>query len=217
MARPKADWEKIYNEYRTGQYSNRVLGTRNNISEAAIRKKAKAEGWKKDLIDAYQSEVQNLLIESEPEEEQDSAKCEPEESTQKEDKKPKTDGERKEDRDTVRDAARVAVEVVRDHRKDITKLKGLARTLSTMLDNALNNKDDDKKKKAREDLKEVSSHTESATDMTLKLSRIHSECIKLERTSFNLDKKDRDPTADTDVTIDERIKKRMEKLKNARK
>ncbi|GAB2799047.1 hypothetical protein GCM10027040_27580 [Halomonas shantousis] len=43
------DWEAIEAEYRTGRFSLRQLADRHGPSEAAIRKKIKAQGWKKDL------------------------------------------------------------------------------------------------------------------------------------------------------------------------
>lgn len=49
MAKSKADWERIEQEYRAGQLSIREIAARNGISEGAIRKRAKRDGWKRDL------------------------------------------------------------------------------------------------------------------------------------------------------------------------
>lgn len=43
------DWVAIEADYRTGKHSNRELSRLHGPSEAAIRKKANAEGWSKDL------------------------------------------------------------------------------------------------------------------------------------------------------------------------
>jgi len=45
MAKP--DWEAIEREYRAGDSSIRALAEKHGVSDTAIRKKAKAEGWEK--------------------------------------------------------------------------------------------------------------------------------------------------------------------------
>ncbi|WP_145532058.1 hypothetical protein [Yersinia kristensenii] len=45
----KPDWEKIEAEYRAGLFSVREIATRQSISHTAINKRAKAEGWERDL------------------------------------------------------------------------------------------------------------------------------------------------------------------------
>lgn len=49
IARRKIDWETIYREYRADQFSIREIARQCGCSEGAIRKKAKAMGWKRDL------------------------------------------------------------------------------------------------------------------------------------------------------------------------
>lgn len=44
-----AEWSRIQREYLEGEYSIREIADRNEISEAAIRKRAKAEGWEKPV------------------------------------------------------------------------------------------------------------------------------------------------------------------------
>ncbi|AJJ62328.1 hypothetical protein [Yersinia aldovae] len=45
----KPDWEKIEAEYRAGLFSVREIATQQGISHTAINKRAKAEGWERDL------------------------------------------------------------------------------------------------------------------------------------------------------------------------
>jgi len=207
----KIDWEEIYNDYRTGKYSNRAMGSKHGISEAAIRKRAKKEGWKKELISAYQEEVETQLIEIDSQEKQDGAQCEPYKSSQS-GPKIKTDKDREKDRDVVKDAAKIGVEVVREHRKDIRTLKESAGKIGKIISGVLSS-DEAERSVAVARFSELTSHTETVTDVLNKLTRIHSECIKLERTAFNLDKKEGKETSNTD--LDERIKARMTKKKNA--
>ena len=49
MARKRVDWEAVEKDYRTGQHSLRELGEKHGCNNALIARKAKAEGWKKDL------------------------------------------------------------------------------------------------------------------------------------------------------------------------
>jgi hypothetical protein len=44
-----AEWSRIQNEYLAGEDSIREIADRHEISEAAIRKKAKAEGWERPV------------------------------------------------------------------------------------------------------------------------------------------------------------------------
>jgi hypothetical protein len=49
--RHKPDWEAIESQYRAGILSLRAVATQFGIAEGAIRKKAKAKGWQRDLDD----------------------------------------------------------------------------------------------------------------------------------------------------------------------
>lgn len=213
MTRSKIDWEKVYNDFRTGRHSNRALGTMYNVSEAAIRKKAKKEKWTKDLVQSYQSEIQNTLIEEDAKdkEKQESTQREPDESTQEEPLK--SDKDREDDRDLVKDAAKIGASVIREHRKDIKRLTGITKKILSIVEKVLNLDDyeDDEKKKIEEKLSSISTAHESITDIVSKLSRVNSERIKLERQAYNMDSKEAE-TSNQD--LDSRIKSRMNKLKN---
>ena len=65
MADKTPDWEAIHAEYRAGQLSNVLLGKKHGISEGAIRKRAKAEGWQKDLAGAVRERVREKLVREE--------------------------------------------------------------------------------------------------------------------------------------------------------
>jgi len=59
------DWEAVEREYRAGQLSVREIAGRNGISEGAIRKKAKQNGWQRDLSGQVRQRVRTESVRSE--------------------------------------------------------------------------------------------------------------------------------------------------------
>ncbi|MBD1399450.1 hypothetical protein [Pelovirga terrestris] len=57
MNRIKTDWETISRHYRAGCRSLRDIGNEYGISEAAIRKRAKKEGWPRDLSEQIKAKA----------------------------------------------------------------------------------------------------------------------------------------------------------------
>jgi len=109
MAAKQPDWEAIERAYRAGALSIRTIAERNGISDTAIRKKAKASGWKRDLSEQVRKEVRNKLVRGEVRDEQ----C----------ANPERDAE------IVEEAAEEGARVVRSHRRDIRKATNLANLL----------------------------------------------------------------------------------------
>lgn len=60
--RKQIDWEAIDREYAAGMLSVREIARRYSCSETAIRKRAKAEGWERDLSARVQKEVRRKLV-----------------------------------------------------------------------------------------------------------------------------------------------------------
>ena len=63
--RPKVrtlPWSDIKADYRTGAYSNVALARLYDCAEAAIRRRAKAEGWSKDLLGKTREEARRKLV-----------------------------------------------------------------------------------------------------------------------------------------------------------
>lgn len=56
-SRPRYDWAAVERDYRTGTYSNRELSRLHGPSEAAIRSKAKAGNWTRDLSEQIRQRV----------------------------------------------------------------------------------------------------------------------------------------------------------------
>lgn len=55
------DWERIEIDYRTGTRSTRELGAEHGVSHTAINKRAKAEGWVKDLHAKVKAKADSLV------------------------------------------------------------------------------------------------------------------------------------------------------------
>ena len=59
MAKP--DWEAIESAYRAGLLSLREIAAQHGISDTAIRKRAKKDGWTRDLAAKIQSKADDLV------------------------------------------------------------------------------------------------------------------------------------------------------------
>lgn len=102
--RPEIDWEAIDREYAAGMLSVREIARRYSCSEGAIRKRAKAEGWERDLTAKVQKEVRRKLV---------------------------RDGVRTEasEKEIIEQASETGVTVVKLHRKSIQKSQGIVDSL----------------------------------------------------------------------------------------
>jgi uncharacterized membrane protein len=68
MAQPKKaapDWERIEGDYRAGVLSVREIAASQGISHTAIQKRAKAEGWVRDLSKRIQDKAEALVAKRE--------------------------------------------------------------------------------------------------------------------------------------------------------
>jgi hypothetical protein len=63
--RTLADWESIERDYRAGVLSIREIGKIHDVSDTAIRKKAKAADWQRDLTDKVNEKVRTELVRGE--------------------------------------------------------------------------------------------------------------------------------------------------------
>ncbi len=59
--RSQSDWERIEVQYRAGVMSLREIAGKHGITEGAIRKKAKAEGWDRDLEAKVKAKAEALV------------------------------------------------------------------------------------------------------------------------------------------------------------
>ncbi|POA52120.1 MULTISPECIES: hypothetical protein [unclassified Pseudomonas] len=109
MSIKQPDWEVIERAYRAGALSIRTIADRNGVSDTAIRKKAKALGWERDLSDQVRKEVRNKLVRGEVRNDQGA--------------------NRELDAEIIEEAAEEGAQVVRSHRRDIRKATNLANLL----------------------------------------------------------------------------------------
>lgn len=96
--KPKTDWEAIEANYRAGILSLREIGREHGVSDTAIRKRAKAEGWERDLTAQVKVRARVKLV--------------------------RTDGSHgqraRTDAEIIEEASDTQVSVVRSHRRDIS-------------------------------------------------------------------------------------------------
>jgi hypothetical protein len=103
------DWALIEREYRAGQLSIAEIARQSGITRGAIQKRAKRDGWARDLLPAVQAKVKDKLV-------RDAA---PEGALEAE---------------AVDAAAARAVEVVRQHRGLLSRLNRIATRLTLDLE-----------------------------------------------------------------------------------
>lgn len=110
--RKSVDWEVVEREFRAGQLSIREIARQHGATDTAIRKRAKAKGWARDLAERVAAKVRSDLVRGEV--------CTPEERELS-------------DREAIDVAAARGVELVRQHRvalyRDGERLDALAKKL----------------------------------------------------------------------------------------
>jgi vacuolar-type H+-ATPase subunit I/STV1 len=163
------DWEAIEREYRVGQLSLRELARQHSISDKAIRKRAAAQGWDRDLTEKVNQKVRTALVRTEV---RTSNACGPTE------------------REAIEAAAARGVEVVRSHRTLLGRLRRIADTLLGRMEDHLQVASIPDPKERREALSAIGLHLgdrESPADLMEKTSRAIGRLIPLERQAFHLD------------------------------
>lgn len=176
--RRRADWEAIERDYRTGQFSDQELADKhgNVVSRQAISKRAKVQGWQKDLSREVRQATKAKLIAEQVAE--------------------KVAGEvaervAKSGNATVQAvlaAAETNKQVILGHRRDIAKVHGLTMTLVANLEAAAAEKD----KKKRLPIGELVLSAQRAGQSLARLQQ-------MERVAFGLDEPD-DPAGAAGVS-----------------
>jgi len=197
-AKPPTDWEAIEKEYRAGQLSEAQIARQYNISRAAIQKKAKKNGWNRDLSEKVRTEVAARLVAEGLQEARGSA--------------------------TIEMAAARGVALVREHRQDIGTNRKAVTKLIDELHSVIEHRGeieedieaetaDDKggKRRARM-LAAVALPSRAQTASTL--AQALRTLIPLERQAFSLDKPDDGPddAAQRVATATEELFNRLDRL-----
>ncbi len=117
----KIDWELGEKLYRAGQLSIRIIASRIGCSDTALRKKARKEGWARDLSKKVSAAVRNELVRnpsSQPLAREPDARTEAQ---------------------IIQEAAFTTIEVVRGHRVLLSRAKAIGERLFSQLDEASQN------------------------------------------------------------------------------
>ncbi|MHC8295327.1 hypothetical protein [Pseudomonas sp. LB3P58] len=162
------------------------VADRNGISDTAIRKKAKASGWARDLSEQVRKEVRNKLVRGEVRDEQ----C----------ANPERDAE------IVEEAAEEGAQVVRSHRRDIRKATNLANLLMDDLLTTISKREeiedaiDEETKEDSNGMRRATMHSAVSLPSNAKTLFQLSSAMKnlqvLERQAFGLDDKEQPGDSD---------------------
>ena len=175
--RQRYDWAAVERDYRTGQYSNRELSRLHGPSEAAIRAKAKAQAWQKDLSEKIRQRVKEKT-----------SRAVAREVVQAET-----------DEEIIERAAEAGADIVHGHQKMLRRAKGLTETLMEQLEEQLERGSMRVMNKAG-DVVEVDIPLDYAgktlSNATVAMERV----VKLQRQAYGLDV---DAGAGTGKSLDE--------------
>ncbi len=185
--KPRADWEAIERDYRAGFLSIKEMARVYGLSDAGIHKRAKKEGWTRDLSVKVQNKVRDALVRQE----MVSAGLHPYD--------PQTENQ------IVDNAAAQVVAVVRGHRASLQRLTAVAESLlSELNDQTINREayaelgellrsDDPNMQDRRNDLYNKIISGNNRIDGVKKLSDTLKNIIQLERQAFNISDVEEDP------------------------
>lgn len=173
MSKTAIDWEAVEREYRAGQLSNRMIAEKHGISDTAIRKRAKAQGWSKDLTEKVRQEVRSQLVRAEV-------------------RTPRVS-----DREVIEVAAATGAQVVRTHRKDIRTAADIVGLLMGQLLDAASNREELAEAIEEETANDETGHRraklyraislQSHAAIVRDLSTAAKNLVQLERQAYNLD------------------------------
>ncbi|HDL5075589.1 TPA: hypothetical protein PXD84_005801 [Pseudomonas aeruginosa] len=196
-----ADWESIERAYRAGALSIRTIADRHGVSDTAIRKKAKALGWERDLSEQVRKEVRNKLVRGEV---RDPHYANPER-----------------DAEIIEEAAEEGARVIRSHRRDIRKATNLADLLMDDLLMTISRREeiyetiedetcDDGNGMRRANMQAAIALPSNAKTL-YQLSSAMKNLQVLERTAYGLDGDSKQPAPHEDLTDDE-LERRIAQL-----
>lgn len=201
----KTDWERIEVDYRAGVLSVREIASQQGISHTAINKRAKAEGWERDLNAKISSKADALVSRREV-------------STQVSTERAVSE------RQLIEANAEVIANVRMEHRGDIRKARALTNALLSELESecsdvdALNQlgellrREDDKGMDKLNDLyhKIISlpGRVKSMKDLADSLKNL----IGLERQAYGLDNPDAGKKSTVNDKSDDELTRRIQEL-----
>lgn len=118
------DWETIERVYRAGVISLREIARAHSISDTAIRKRAKAEGWERDLTEKVKERARSKLVRDDGSQSGSHPQRE------------------RTDREIVEEASETQVYVVKAHRRDIASGRNILGKLFDELNDAIDHREE---------------------------------------------------------------------------
>lgn len=191
--KPAPDWERIEVDYRAGLLSTREIAVANGVSHTAINKRAKKDGWVRDLKAKIQAKAEELVSRRVVSTEVSSQKAATE-------------------RQIIEANAERIAQVRGEHRSDINRLRSLALSLLSELEGQGATLEDleklgemlraeDKGGQDRlNDLYHKIISTPGRVDSGKKVAEMLKNAIGMEREAYGLDEK-KPPANDGDITI----------------
>lgn len=181
-----ADWESIERDFRAGVLSIREVAKLHDVSDTAIRKKAKAQDWQRDLTDKVNEKVRTELVRNEV-----------------------RTADPQTEREIVEVAAATVVQVVRGHRGRIRQGNELVELLTKQLIDVAGKRDefeeeieiqcaDDKSSERYARLMKAVSLGNHAS-IAVNLANATKTWVGLERQAFNI-KDDAGPSPEDAIT-----------------
>lgn len=175
-AKGKTDWEAIEKLYRAGILSIRAIAKLHEVSDTAVRKRAEADSWQRDLTAKVNEKVRTELVRSEVRASNNA--------------NPQTE------REIVDSAAATVVHVVREHRRDISTGRGIVNLLMSQLVDVVGQRNDveelidqecaaDKTTERRTKLMKavsIPAHAGTVRDLSVAMKNL----VYLERQAFNI-------------------------------
>ena len=217
MAKGAINWSEIEREYRAGQLTIREIARvysdiaredgGKTVSESAIRKKAKQQGWERNLVKRVNERVQGELVRSEA----------------------RTlhaheDDEALED-EAIKVAAARTIEIITKHRKSIGKLNQIVELASNALYQIMtgelvpetiklkkNGKETGETKQVFTKLTHIIGPFDTVPEAVQKLASAVERLVRLERQAYGLDVEGGGEAADS-VPLEERLKTYNEETK----
>lgn len=179
--KPPVDWEAVEREYRAGVKSLKMIGADFGVSDAGIIKRARKEGWTRNLGAKIQAKAEALVS---------AGVVSAEVSAQT---------TKLIERQVIDANAELLANVMRGHRKDVGRLRGVVSVLLEKVESILNESDlfkqigevcfspDDNGIDKVNELYRKVIELPTQTDTTKKLAETMKVLIELERKVFKLD------------------------------
>lgn len=199
MSQPrKVDWERVECDYRAGLLSVREIAASQGISHTAIQKRAKAEGWVRDLNAKIQAKADALVAKREVAAEVAKERAETE-------------------RQLVEANAEVIANIRLTHRRDIKRARELAMSLLSEIEVETGNIDlfeqlgellrseDDKGQDKRNDVYRKVISGATRIDSMKKLAETLKALIVLEREAYGIGENDKPGSGDAAELLKELV------------